>query len=114
VNLAAISSTTPGSQNADPRGAAGSGGLRGAIKRLRFTDRRDRTMKQITAAANSYADNLDIRVFFEREGLNEPWVRWLTAQFSFRSPSPNGSRRKIRLREFAANLLKTIRHLSLL
>jgi DNA repair exonuclease SbcCD ATPase subunit len=63
------------------------------------------TMKQITAASNSYADNLDIRVFFEREGLNEPWVRWLTGKFNFRSPRVQRLAEKVRPREFAANLL---------
>lgn len=63
------------------------------------------TLKQIAAAANSYAENLDIRVFFEREGLNEAWIRWLTATFSFRSPRVQRLGEKIRPREFGVALL---------
>jgi predicted metal-dependent phosphoesterase TrpH len=63
------------------------------------------TMKQIAAAANSYAENLDIRVFFDREGLDEAWMRWLTAKFGFRSPRVQRLAEKISPSEFGAALL---------
>lgn len=63
------------------------------------------TTKQIAIAANSYADNLDIRVHFDREGLNDPWVKWLTTKFGFRSPRVQRLAQKLHPRALADGLL---------
>lgn len=39
---------------------------------------REATLQRIAAQANRYSDDLTIRVFFEHDGLNEPWIDWLT------------------------------------
>ena len=63
------------------------------------------TLKRISDSANSYADRLDIRVFFEREGMNKQWVDWLTEKCGFRSPRVQRLAAKITPQEFAAALL---------
>lgn len=63
------------------------------------------TLKQIADAANSYAENLDIRVFFDKGGLNVAWIKWLTAKFGFRSPRVHRLAEKIGPNDFGAALL---------
>jgi len=63
------------------------------------------TMKQISTDANSYSDDLTISVFYERNGLNEEWVKWLTSTFGFRSPRVLRLADRLGPAEFAADLL---------
>jgi len=68
-------------------------------------ERRRATLKRVAKAANSYAENLDLSVSFIREGLHEPWIQWLSAQFSFRSPRVQRLASRVSPREFADSLL---------
>lgn len=63
------------------------------------------TLRRIADAANAYAENLEIRVSFERFALNEVWIRWLTAKFSFRTPRVQRLAEKIAPTEFAKAIL---------
>jgi energy-coupling factor transporter ATP-binding protein EcfA2 len=47
---------------------------------------REATLKRIASAANAYADGLTIHVFFERCGIDNAWVGWLSAHFGFKKP----------------------------
>jgi len=43
-------------------------------------------LKRIASEANSYADDLTIRVSFDRAGTDTDWVTWLSETFGFRRP----------------------------
>lgn len=73
--------------------------------RQSWFERRRATLKRVAGAANGYSSSLDIGVSFVREGLNEPWVQWLSNRFSFRSPRVQRLAAKISPREFASQLL---------
>lgn len=63
------------------------------------------TLKRIADAANTYADRIVIRVFFEKRGINQTWVKWLTNTLGFRSPRVLRLAEKIGPAEFAGSLL---------
>lgn len=69
-------------------------------------ERRRATLKRVAKAANSYSNNLDLSASFMRGGLNEPWIQWLSTQFSFRFPRVQRLAGKVSPREFAGSLLK--------
>ena len=66
--------------------------------------RRRATLRLIADQANAYSDGLEIRVHFEHEGMNEPWVAWLGSTFRFRSPRVQRLAEKITPPEFAEKL----------
>jgi predicted ATPase len=66
---------------------------------------RQATLKKITDAANTYADGLTIRVYYERCGIDENWVRWLTANCGLRKPRVERLAKKIAPKDFAEKLL---------
>jgi DNA repair exonuclease SbcCD ATPase subunit len=66
---------------------------------------RGATLKRIADAANMYSDGLTIRVFFERCGVNEQWVRWLTANCGLRKPRVERLARQISPKDFAEKLV---------
>ena len=67
---------------------------------------RKATLKQIAAAANASAGDLQIGITFERAGLQGPWTAWLTNTFGFRSPRVQQLAVAISPLEFAETLLK--------
>jgi predicted metal-dependent phosphoesterase TrpH/predicted ATPase len=77
------------------------------VNRQNLYERRRATVKRVANAANAYAENLDLSVGYYREGLNDTWVQWLSAQFSFRSPRVQRLASMISPRDFADSLLKS-------
>jgi energy-coupling factor transporter ATP-binding protein EcfA2 len=47
---------------------------------------RKAVLKRIATEANSYADDLTIRVSFQQQGSNGEWIAWLSERFGFRRP----------------------------
>lgn len=43
-------------------------------------------LKRIADEANSYADDVTVRVSYDRAGTNTDWTNWLSEQFGFRKP----------------------------
>jgi transcriptional regulator len=74
--------------------------------REKLHQRRRAELKQIAKSANQYADNLEIRVSYTRDGLNYEWIDWLVKQFDFRRPRVNKLAELISPQEFADALLK--------
>lgn len=66
---------------------------------------REATLKQITTAANRYSDDLTVRVYFQRSGLNGRWIKWLTDKFGFRKPRVLRLAEQIGPRDFAEALV---------
>lgn len=66
---------------------------------------RKATLKRISTAANSYSDGPVVRVFFEKGGMADEWVGWLTTSFNFRSPRVQRLAAKIGPADFARQLL---------
>lgn len=66
---------------------------------------RKATLKRISAAANDSPGDLEIGVTFERAGLKDPWVAWLTNAFGFRTPRVQLLAAAISPRDFAEALL---------
>ena len=64
-------------------------------------------LKRIAAAANSYADDLTIRVSFDRAGVRDGWIGWLSEQFGFRKPRVSRLAAAIDPLEFAGQVLTT-------
>lgn len=56
------------------------------LGRDRLFESRKTRLKEIAAAANEHSGDLEIRVGFDREGINGIWQRWLTENFSLRTP----------------------------
>jgi hypothetical protein len=55
-------------------------------ERERLYETRRAKLKEIAEAANEHSDDLTIRVRFDREGIDETWLRWLSENFSLREP----------------------------
>lgn len=72
--------------------------------RVMLFEARRAVLKKIADAANSHSDGLTIRVYFEREGLDEQWVRWLSSKFGFRSPRVHRLAAKVSPAELAQQL----------
>jgi len=72
------------------------------------------TLKRIADAASASAESFTVRVFFERQGMNEEWARWLTNRFGFRSPRVNRLVAKISPYEFSALLISDLSKLAAL
>jgi energy-coupling factor transporter ATP-binding protein EcfA2 len=66
---------------------------------------REATLKRIAEAANTYSDGLTIRVFFERCGIDDEWVKWLTAHCGLRKPRVERLARQITPKDFAETLV---------
>ena len=58
------------------------------------------TLTRIAAQANSYSDDLTIRVFYQHAHMNEEWVAWLT-KLGFNRPRVNRLAAQIGPRAFA-------------
>jgi ABC-type lipoprotein export system ATPase subunit len=67
--------------------------------------RRGATLKRIAEAANTYSDGLTIRVFFERCGIDDDWVKWLTANCALRKPRVERLAKLITPAEFSEKLV---------
>lgn len=67
--------------------------------------RREATLRRIADAANTYSDGLTLRVFFERGGIDERWIKWLTANCGLRRPRVERLAEKITPKDFAEKLL---------
>lgn len=65
---------------------------------------RKAVMKRIAAAANSYADDLTIRVSFTQAGNRGEWRTWLNGHFGFRSPRVGRLAAKLSPAELAENI----------
>jgi energy-coupling factor transporter ATP-binding protein EcfA2 len=66
---------------------------------------RQATLKRIAKAANSFADDLTIRVYFDRCGINDEWERWLTTKYGFKRPRVTRLAHLIGPKEFATKAL---------
>ncbi len=66
--------------------------------------RRDATLKRIANEANTYSDGLTVRVFYDRCGIDDAWVDWLTATFGFKRPRVSRLAQLIGPDQFARNL----------
>jgi PHP domain len=66
--------------------------------------RRGATLKRIAEAANTYSDGLTIRVFFERCGIDDDWVKWLTANCGLRKPRVERLAKQIAPDDFGGKL----------
>jgi hypothetical protein len=65
---------------------------------------REATLKRIAEQANTYSDGLTVRVFYERNGVDQVWTDWLTRKFSFRQPRVGRLAQLIGPSEFAQKL----------
>src|SRR5207253_3186216 len=68
--------------------------------------RRDAILKRIAAEANRYSEDLTIRVYYERCGIDDEWVEWLIKRFGMRRPRVNRLARKVAPNEFARCILE--------
>jgi energy-coupling factor transporter ATP-binding protein EcfA2 len=80
------------------------------LKKLRTNrenqyQRREATLKRIAGAANTYSDGLTIRVFFERCGIDDDWVKWLTANCGLRKPRVERLAKQIAPEDFGEKLV---------
>jgi energy-coupling factor transporter ATP-binding protein EcfA2 len=67
--------------------------------------RRSATLKRIAEGANTYSDGLTIRVFFERCGIDDVWVKWLTTHCGLRKPRVERLAKRIKPHEFAEKIV---------
>lgn len=63
------------------------------------------SMKQIATDATSYADDLTIRVSYNRAGTDAEWVGWLSEQFGFRQPRVSRLAAQLSPLEFAMQVI---------
>jgi predicted metal-dependent phosphoesterase TrpH/predicted ATPase len=75
-----------------------------AANRERLYATRDVNLSRIAGAANAYAEDLVVHVYFDKGGMREPWVAWLTLNFGFRSPRVQRLAARISPAEFAQAL----------
>jgi energy-coupling factor transporter ATP-binding protein EcfA2 len=54
--------------------------------RERLFRAREATVQSIATQANRYSDELTIRVYYERGGVNGEWIKWLTSRCGFKEP----------------------------
>ncbi len=73
--------------------------------------RREATLKRIAEAANTYSDGLTIRVFFERCGIDDTWVKWLTAHCGLRKPRVERLAKQVAPNDFASKLITKVSEL---
>ncbi len=66
--------------------------------------RRGATLKRIAEAANTYSDGLTIRVFFEKCGIDDDWIKWLTANCGLRKPRVERLAKQIAPDDFGGKL----------
>jgi hypothetical protein len=66
---------------------------------------RKAVLKRVATEANSYADDLTIRVSYDRGGNNATWTAWLTKRYAFREPRVGRLAKQISPREFAEKII---------
>ncbi|MBA3430574.1 MAG: ATP-binding protein, partial [Actinobacteria bacterium] len=66
---------------------------------------RGASLKHIAKEASAYADELTMRVSYDRAGTNAGWVAWLSEQFGFRKPRVARLATKISPLEFAQRVI---------
>jgi predicted ATPase len=66
---------------------------------------RKATLKRIAAAANEFSDDLVIHVSYERCGIADLWVQWLSSKFGFKRPRVTRIAQLIDPRGFADQML---------
>jgi hypothetical protein len=73
--------------------------------RHRLHEERKAKLREIAAEANSYSDELTIRVAFDREGIKMRWREWLSANLRLREPRVARVAEMITPQEFAKQLV---------
>jgi ABC-type lipoprotein export system ATPase subunit/predicted nuclease with TOPRIM domain len=66
---------------------------------------REQTVRQIADKANTYSDELAIRVFYRKAAVNSEWIDWLKRTFDFRRPRVEQLAGQISPGEFADAIL---------